>query len=282
MIGKIMLYSPPNMRSFLKSFLLKFEIINIKNTIISSILGLTFEEKKRRTNFLVEEYLENTEFIEDLLKISSLDEIQLFMKKTKYNIPIREGIFYFKNYKEIFVLEAFLDQFYYENLLKLLKNLNPKEKKIITLYVKYKVEIYNINVIYRGLKNNIDKNLLSQFLVNSYLFLDKGKMEYLLSLEDPDVFMSLITDYVTNIKEIKEYYKNIIINQKHIIHSIEELYLNYYFKKFKIQIDDIDLITIFKILEVIIKKEEEIRFSIIPMVVNILHSKYRALKTFLK
>ncbi|MFX1325778.1 MAG: hypothetical protein ACFE8N_12565, partial [Promethearchaeota archaeon] len=144
-----------------------------------------------------------------------------------------------------------------------------------------KVEIYNINVIYRGLKNNIDKNLLSQFLVNSYLFLDKGKMEYLLSLEDPDVFISLITDYVTNIKEIKEYYKNIIINQKHIIHSIEELYLNYYFKKFKIQIDDIDLITIFKILEVIIKKEEEIRFSIIPIVVNILHRKYRTLKTFI-
>ena len=80
-----MLYSPPNMRVFLRNFLLKFEIINIKNIIIGSILGLNIEEKKRNTNLLVEEYLENTEFIEDLLKISSLDEIQFFMKKTKYS-----------------------------------------------------------------------------------------------------------------------------------------------------------------------------------------------------
>jgi vacuolar-type H+-ATPase subunit C/Vma6 len=279
MIGKIMLYSPPNMRSFLRNYLLKFEIINIKHTIIGSILGLNLKEKKRKTNFLVEEYLENTEFMEDLLKISSLDAIQFFMKKTKYNIPVREGIFYFKNYGEIFVLESFLDQFYYENLLTQLKNLNAKEKKIITLFIKYKTEIYNINIIYRGLKNNIEKNLLSQFLVNSYLFLDKGKIEYLLSLEDVSVFITLLEDYITNVKEIKQYYKNIVINPNHLIHSIEKLYLNYYFKKFKVQIDDIDSITIFRILEILIKKEEEIRFNIIPMVVNILHANYRKLKT---
>jgi vacuolar-type H+-ATPase subunit C/Vma6 len=282
MIGKIMLYSPPNMRLFLRNYLLKFEIINIKNIIIGLILGLTLEEKKKKTNFLVEEYLENTEFIEDLLKISSLDEIQFFMKKTKYNIPVREGIFYFKNYREIFVLEAFLDQFYYENLLTQLKNLNTKEKKLITLFIKYKTEIYNINIIYRGLKNNIEKNLLSQFLLNSYLFLDKGKIEYLLSLEDVNVFITLIEEYLTNVKEIKQYYKNIVINPNHLIHSIEKLYLNYYFKKSKIQIDDIDSITIFRILEILIKKEEEIRFNIIPMVVKILHAKYKKLKTFLK
>lgn len=282
MIGKIMLYSPPNMRSFLRNYLLKYEIINIKHIIIGSILGLNLKEKKRKTNFLVEEYLENTEFIEDLLKISSLDAIQFFMKKTKYNIPVREGIFYFKNYREIFVLESFLDQFYYENLLTQLKNLNTKEKKIITLFIKYKTEIYNINIIYRGLKNNIEKNLLSQFLVNSYLFLDKGKIEYLLSLEDVSVFITLLEDYITNVKEIKQYYKNIVINPNHLIHSIEKLYLNYYFKKFKVQIDDIDSITIFRILEILIKKEEEIRFNIIPMVVNILHANYRKLKTFLK
>lgn len=277
-----MLYSPPNMRSFLRNYLLKYEIINIKHIIIGSILGLNLKEKKRKTNFLVEEYLENTEFIEDLLKISSLDAIQFFMKKTKYNIPVREGIFYFKNYREIFVLESFLDQFYYENLLTQLKNLNTKEKKIITLFIKYKTEIYNINIIYRGLKNNIEKNLLSQFLVNSYLFLDKGKIEYLLSLEDVSVFITLLEDYITNVKEIKQYYKNIVINPNHLIHSIEKLYLNYYFKKFKVQIDDIDSITIFRILEILIKKEEEIRFNIIPMVVNILHANYRKLKTFLK
>ena len=142
MVGKIMLYSPPNMRLFLKNYLLKFEIINIKQIIIGSILGLELKKKKQKVNFQVEEYLDNTEFIEEMLKITSLDEFQLFFKNTKYKIPIREGISYFKNYKEIFVLEAFLDKFYYENMISQLKNLNTKEKKIITDYVKCKTEIY--------------------------------------------------------------------------------------------------------------------------------------------
>ncbi|MFX1310405.1 MAG: V-type ATPase subunit [Promethearchaeota archaeon] len=278
LVGKIMLYSPPNMRLFLKNFLLKFEIINIKQIIIASILGIGQKEKRQKVNFQVEEYLDNIDFIEDLLKITSLEEFQLFFKKTKYRIPIREGISYFKNYNEIFVLEAFLDKFYYENMISQLKNLNTKEKKIITDFVKYKTEIFNINTIYRGLKNNIEKDLLSQFIIDYYLFLDRGKIDYLLNIEDSKVLISLIENYVKNIKEIKRFYKNIVIDSEHLVHSIEKIYINYFFKKFKIQIDDIDLITIFRILELIIKKENEIRFEIIPKSIEIINNKYEKLK----
>lgn len=278
MVGKIMLYSPPNMRLFLKNYLLKFEIINIKQIIITSILGIELKKKRKKVNFQVEEYLNNTEFIEDLLKISSLDEFQLYFKKTKYKIPIREGISYFKNYNEIFVLEAFLDKFYYENMISQLRNLNTKEKKIITDFVKYKTEIYNIKTIYRGLKNKIEKELLSQFLIDYYLFLDKAKIDYLLNIEDSQLLVSLIENYLKNVKEIKKYYKNIVIDKEHFIHSIEKIYFNYYFKKFKIQIDDIDLITIFRIIELIIKKENEIRFNIIPKAIEIINEKFEELK----
>ncbi|MFW9821680.1 MAG: V-type ATPase subunit [Candidatus Thorarchaeota archaeon] len=278
LVGKIMLYSPPNMRLFLKNFLLKFEIINIKQIIIASILGMEQKEKRKKVNYQVEEYLDNVEFIEEILKITSLEEFQLIFKKTKYRIPIREGISYFKNYHEIFVLEAFLDKFYYENMISQLKNLNTKEKMIITDFVKYKTEIYNLNTIYRGLKNNIEKDLLSQFIVDYYLFLDRGKIDYLLSIEDPNLLISLIGNYIKKIKEIKSFFKNIVIDAEHLIHSIEKIYINYFFKKFKIQIDDIDLITIFRIVELIIKKENEIRFEIIPKLIEIIHNKYEALK----
>ncbi|MFX0030057.1 MAG: V-type ATPase subunit [Candidatus Hermodarchaeota archaeon] len=279
MVGKIILYSPSNMRLFLKNYLLKFEIMNIKQIIIGSILGIELKKKRKMVNFQVEEYLDNTEVIEDLLKITSLDEFQLYFNKTKYKIPIREGISYFKNYNEIFVLEAFLDKFYYENLISQLRNLKSKEKKIITDFVKYKIEIYNINTIYRGLKNNIEKELLSQFLIDYYLFLDRAKIEYLLNIKDLKVLTSLIEDFVKNFKEIKRYFK-IVIDQEHFVHSIEKIYTKYYFKKFKIQIDDIDLITIFRIVELIIKKENEIRFDIIPKVIEIINRKFEDLKLF--
>jgi len=278
MIGKIILYSPESMRMFLRSYLIKFEILNIKQCIIASILGLNIEEKKKNINFLVEQYLDNEDFIDNLLKLSTLDEIQLFMKKTKYNIAIKEGILYFKNNNEIFVLEAFLDQFYYANFNIQLEILSKKEKGMISLYAKYKAEIYNLNVIYRGIKNKIDKKLLSQFLINSYLFFDEEKNEYLLNLDNVDVLISVIEDILQGSKEINQFYKIFGIDQNHLIWSIEKLYINYFFRKFKVKIDDIDLLTIFKILELIIQKEREISFDIIPNLVRILHKKFDVLK----
>lgn len=279
LIGKILHYSPQNMRIFLRNYLMKFEIQNLKQIIISLILGINIEEKRKYINFLVEEYLDNTEFIEELLKFTSLDEIQLYLKRTKYNIAIREGILYFKKNKEIFILEAFLDQLYYKQLKAQLRNLNKKEKTMISLFVKYKTEIYNINVIYRGIKNKIEPKLLSQFLVNNYLFLDESKLDRLLNLDNLDDFISVIEDYLKNIKEIKPFFIRLRINQKHLIRSIEQFYITYYFKKFEIKIDDIDFFTIYKILEILIKKEKEIRFDILPKVIKILHYKFKALKT---
>ena len=279
LIGKILHYSPQNMRIFLRNYLMKFEIQNLKQIIISLILGINQEEKRKYINFLVEEYLDNTEFIEELLKFTSLDEIQIYLKRTKYNIAIREGILYFKKNKEIFILEAFLDQLYYKQLIVQLKNLNKKEKTMISLFVQYKTEIYNINVIYRGIKNNIDRKLLSQFLVNNYLFLNESKLEHLLNLDNLDDFISVIEEYLKNIKEIKPFFIRLRINQKHLIRSIEQFYITYYFKNFEIKIDDIDFFTIYKILEILIKKESEIKFNILPRVIKILHYKFKALKT---
>ncbi len=279
LVGKIMQYSPPNMRSILRDYLLKYEIMNIKQIILGSILGMSIEEKKKNVNYLIEEYLENVDFIEDLIKISSLDEIQLFMKQTRYNKAVREGILYFKKNNEIFVLEAFLDQLYYKNLIKKKHTFNKKENVMINLFVDYVSEIYNLNIIYRGIKNKIDKKLLAQFLLNNYLFLNAYNINYLLYLDDVNDFISVIYNYFKKNKEISPFFRIFGLNEKHILLSLEKLFQKYYFKKFQVKIDDIDFLTIYKILELVIKKENEIRFIIIPKVVKITHEKFRNLKS---
>lgn len=279
LIGKIMQYSPPNMRNILRDYLLKYEIMNIKQIILGSILGLSIEEKSKNVNYLIEEYLENTHFIEDLIKISSLDEIQLFMKQTRYYKAVREGILYFKKNNEIFVLESFLDQLYYKNLIKKKNTFNKKENIMINLFVDYISEIYNLNIIYRGIKNTIDKKLLTQFLVNNYLFLNAYNINYLLHLDDVDDFISVIYNYFKKNEEINPFFRTFGLNEKHILLSLEKLFQKYYFKKFQVKIDDIDFLTIYKILELVIKKENEIRFIIIPKVVKITHEKFRNLKS---
>jgi len=278
LIGKIILISPRSMRHFLRNYLIKYEIMNIKRLILGTILRMSIAEKSLLVNKLVEKYLDNTEFINELIEIASLDEIQLFMRSTKYNKVIREGILYFKNTNEIFVLEAFLDQFYYLNLQNEIKNLAQKEKSITVLYLKYITEIYNLNTIYRGIKNNIDKNLLSQFLVNYFLFLDKEILLYLMHLTDIDEFILNLDQILKNKKEVRSYLLKLGLDKDHLIWSIEKIYLEYFFKQFEIKIDDIDYQSIFRIIELLVKKDKEIRLYILPKVVKIVHHKYRALK----
>ncbi|MFX1322838.1 MAG: V-type ATPase subunit [Promethearchaeota archaeon] len=276
LIGKIISFSPFNMRRFLKDYLLKYEIINIKQIILGLIIGMSNEEKSKNVNFLIEEYLENTDFIKKLIELSSLDEVQLYMKPTQYNKAIREGILYFKNNNEIFILEAFLDQLYYITLLQREKTYNKKEKYMISLFNSFITEIYNINLIYRGLINKIDKNLLSQFIVNNYLFLDEKKIEIFLHQENLNDFFLKLDDLFGKIIELR--YDINLSEIEHPIWELERLYKNYYFKKFKIEIDDIDYLTIYRILELIIKKEKEIKLEIIPNVVRIINKKFKSLK----
>ena len=278
LIGNILFISPKTMRLFLRSYLMKYEIMNIKRVILGTILGISTEEKSSMVNMLVEEYLNNTNFMRDLIEISKLEEIQLYMKPTIYNKVIREGFLFFKKTNEIFVLEAFLDQLYYNNLNDEIKYLTQKEKIMISPYIKYISEIYNLNIIYRGIKNNIDKNLLFQLLLDKYFFMDEYKIKDLMNLKDINEFITIVTQYLKKIKELRSSLTQISIDQEHFIWSIEKLYLNYYFKMLETKIMDIEYQAIYKILEVLIKKNKEIRLFILPKIIKLIFEKYTLLK----
>jgi vacuolar-type H+-ATPase subunit C/Vma6 len=278
LIGKILYISPNSMRIFLKNFMLKYEIMNIKNIILGTILGIPVDEKYSMINILVEKYLDNEKFLKDLIEIKTLEEIQLFLRPTIYNKVIREGILYFKNTNEIFVLEAFLDQLYYINLKSTVKNLTQKEKTMISSYINYISEIYNLNIIYRGIKNRIDKNLLLQFLVSNYLFMNEKELNDLVNLKDVNEFTTVLKQFLSKKKELKSsLYKN-PLDYEHFIWSVEKLYLDYYFEMIETKKEDIEYQAILKILELLIKKEKEIRLFILPKLVKIVHEKYKLLK----
>ncbi|MFX0038040.1 MAG: V-type ATPase subunit [Promethearchaeota archaeon] len=278
LIGKIIYICPRTMRIFLRNYLMKYEIMNIKRVILGAILGVNTAEKSLMVNMLVEKYLGNTDFMKELIEIPSLEEIQLYMKSTIYNKVIREGILYFRKTNEIFVLEAFLDQLYYNNMNEEIKFLTQKEKVMILPYVKYISEIYNLRLIYRGIKNNIDKNLLLQLINDNYLFMNDTKLKELINLKDKDEYIKVLTQYLSKIKELKTGSIDSSIDQEHFIWSIEKLYLNYYFKSLEVKSVDIEYQAIYKILEVLIKKDKEIRLFILPKLVNIIYEKYKLLK----
>ncbi|MBY9002798.1 MAG: V-type ATPase subunit [Candidatus Lokiarchaeota archaeon] len=278
LIGKILFYSPESMRRFLSDYLLKFEIANIKQVIMGVITGLNIKEITKQINFSVEEYLEHKEFMNNLLEITSLDEIQLFMSKTRYNKAIREGILYFRNNNEIFVMQAFLDQYYYNNLLEQEKSYDKKERAMISSYIYQLIEVYNLRMISRGITNNIDKDLLKQFLVKGYFFLDENIINTLMNLNNIEDFYQQIENYLKKSPKLQTAQIPIVINKRHLIWSLGAIYQNYFFKINKLKIDDIENSTIYRILELMIKKDKEIKFNIMPNIIRIIHEKFERLE----
>ncbi len=268
-IAKIFLSSPRNIREFLRSYILKFEIDNIKQIILGIILQMSKEEIKQNINFVVEDYLEHREFIEKLVEITNLDEIQFLMRETHYNQIIREGIIYFKKTNEIFVLESFLDKFYFENLKIQKKKLKKAEERIIGAFIDFNIELYNINLLYRGNKNKINKDLLEQFIVPHKFFFNEGHLNHLLNIEDPNQFLKYVNNQLSKNQDLKKDFQEISPNNSNPIVTIKNLYRNHFFNKFKHLIDIKDS-SIYQILKLLIKKEMEIE-KIIKKTVQILH-----------
>jgi len=273
LIGKIITVTPDLMRNFLKNFLLKYEIINLKYTIIGTILGFSKEEKSKNVNLLVEEYLDNKEFMQDLIAIQSLAEVQLFMKKTKYNKVVEEGIRYFNNYNEIFVLEAYLDKFYYESMINLGKLRLSKERLFISKYIDYITELYNINIIYRGIANKIEKNLLSQLIIFRNFVLKHRDFNILLKQNDLDNFFMVLNKIFTENPKTRRYFHPKGETEKEIMNFMQEMYMELFFKQIRTNLGDIAFFTIYRILELIIKKEKEIQKEILPRIVRVFRKK---------
>ncbi|MBY8981680.1 MAG: V-type ATPase subunit [Candidatus Lokiarchaeota archaeon] len=278
LIGRLISSSPNNIRNFLRDFLLKYEIMNIRQIIIGSILGMNIEEKRNNINPIVHEYLDNTEFIENLIKITNIEEIQLYLKNTKYNYPVREGLLYFRSTNEVFVLESFLDQLYFINFKKSRKALNKIENAMISLYTKYQTEIYNINLIYRGILNNIDRYLLSQFIVKNSLFLNYDMMQSLIRQKELDSFFKLLNRFLRKSIEIRTIGINFNSEMDYPIWELEKIYQKIFFNKFKLEVGNIDYSTIYRIFELLVKKEKEIKLIIIPNMIRIIHDKYKMLE----
>lgn len=269
LIGKILYHTPEVLRNFINVLLLKYEIKNIKNIILGAMVESDKTEILDNIYLLAEDYLGRREFINELLDKTNLDEIQYFLKNSRYYETIREGINYFKKYNEVFILKAFMDQIYYKNLIAVKNKMKKRESEIINPYIDYTTELYNLTIISRGINNKLNSDLIKQLLVENYLFLNKQKMKFLLKSDTGVDISTKIRNILSKERRLKSINQRDYSDIKHPIKSIEYTYMNFLLRYLKSIPGNIESLTILRILELIIKKEYEIRNYILPQAIRI-------------
>jgi vacuolar-type H+-ATPase subunit C/Vma6 len=157
---KIIMNSPKKTAEFLKHYLIRFEVENIKTIIKAVNAELHLEQKQAKIYFAPENYFNNLAIIEEALRASSINQVVSTLKKTKYSSALKMG---FKSYEEntsTTCFDVLLDKYYYEELWAAFQSLPKKEKPHAYPYVSFQVDSYVLLMLLRSKLLNYDSNWL--------------------------------------------------------------------------------------------------------------------------
>lgn len=257
---KILLASPEPIRVFLKCLLVRYEIWNIKYAINAVIEDLDLDIKYTHIFKKPSVILEREEFIQNLIKAKSLDDIKKAVKKTPYSKIIENGLSKYEENGEIFYLEHELDKFFYQNLIDKSSYFPSREQSFMEQYIKSQIDFYNINILYRTFFNNIEMEEVRPYLILSgFLFKGRDILDFSNSAS-LDEFIFKLEKSLKNKTEIKSIVHELKNPDPRLWQNLSAVFLEDFLKRFQGKImADISLMSISIIFKITLLKQIEIQ-----------------------
>lgn len=166
----------------IKAYLRKWDVWNIKTIIRGKLYNAEEEE-------IIEDLIPagdlSYEFLIKLAK-SSIDEVISSLEDTVYYNLIKDC-----KEKPCQVLEEELDRFYYENLLKSLKEKKSKSTELFENFIRMEIDIENISSLLRLKKDGIEGKEIFEHLLLGGKELSKEKLVQLSSLSYKELLKTL-------------------------------------------------------------------------------------------
>jgi V/A-type H+-transporting ATPase subunit C len=191
---KIIKYSPKKAREYLRLYLLKFEIENIKALMNATAAKLPPEQKKAKIYFSVEDYFKRTLVFEEATKASTPAQLIHSFKGTDYWLPLNIGL---KNYEEsasTISFDIFLDKLYFEKLFDYYGKLSKKEQTYANFYASIENDGFTLITLLRGKTLNYEPNWLRLVVPQNYFNLSKQTIEDLVSSVDFEAALKIVLD----------------------------------------------------------------------------------------
>ena len=260
-IEKILIASPREMQNFLKSFLIPFEIQNLRMGIIHTITNVSnTPNPQQKSNDKIrsmiyrrpQEILEREHIFKGLIKANNLQDILKLIKGTPYELILEREIQNYADTGEIFGLFQSLDRQNHLQMIKAAKKLPKKMKMIILKFILTNVDLYNIKLLYRATYNEIPLNKVKQYLILDGHRITSAHLQKMLKFTTLTNFSEILQEVFSDIKEI-DYIVKGIINNNHNAWNIlnEEIFENLQLsmqKDVHWEISDMSISLIFKII----------------------------------
>ncbi|MBD3352124.1 MAG: hypothetical protein GF364_11610 [Candidatus Lokiarchaeota archaeon] len=287
---KILRNSPKQMQRFLRSLLVRYEIWNIKTCLVGKLAELSIEQIKDEVFFKPARILGRYKFIYNLVTMPTIQEcIDYLRQYDRYKHLIERGWYFFQEKNEVFMIEALLDKYYYDQLYNNLPSYSGLEFEIFSKYIDTMIQKYNLMLSYRGVYTKIPKELLKQLVIKQGTLFNLNIIEDLINSETIDEYLEKLLDFLmypdnkfkvlmAN-KEEKEHYERIkpfssilhkLAADDPISPILAELNKQLFKELKKGKPEDLKIRTIEETLSLILSKENEI-FKVLELFVKIFH-----------
>ncbi len=184
---KIIKNSPKRTAHFLRVYLVRFEVENIKALIKAANAQLDFEQKIGKIYTAAEDYLKRRGIIDEAAKVADVTGTVNAFKDTEYALALKMGLQSYNEDGSTACFDVMLDKHFYENLLAAHEALPSRERPHANYYVSMEYVGFILLTLLRGKNLNYDPNWLRLAVPDKKLDITNETIEAIVTAPDFDL-----------------------------------------------------------------------------------------------
>ncbi len=198
--------TPDNSKEVFQFLLKKWDIRNIKSIIIAKEAGLSSEE----TLNLIVPFGALTDKLDSLIEAHSVTEVLNALEGTEYPQILEDAIPIYNETGLLLPLEASLDKYLLENLLRASATPEDDNTSLLHNYVGTMVDVANIKIIIRAKADNLKYDDIDSYMISDGYQIREWKLKELMEAEDISGVVSGLegTDYAPMLSDAMTDYNN--------------------------------------------------------------------------
>lgn len=196
--------TPENSRDAFKFLLKKWDIRNIKSIVIAKKAGLSAEE----TLDLVVPFGDLTAKLDALVDANDINEVLSALEGTEYTSIIEDAIPVYEETGMLLPLEASLDKYLLENLLRTITTPEDDNTALLKSYVGSMVDAANLKIILRAKVDGLKFEDIDPYMISDGYQIREWKLKDLMEAEDVSGVVSGLegTEYAQVLSEAMSQY----------------------------------------------------------------------------
>ncbi len=191
--------APGDIKPVFRALLKKWDIRNIKSVITAKEVGLNSE----KTMELLIPFGDLKDDLGQLSEVNSVTDIITALEGTDYAKILEDALPAYQNTQMVLPLEAALDKYYLENLLRASANPADDNSSLVHTYIGSQVDVTNLKIILRAKVDGLKYDDISPYMISNGYQIRDWKLKDLMEAEDVSAVVSAMegTDYAPILSE---------------------------------------------------------------------------------